>query len=155
MVNRRRILLLNLTKKLFLDIIDFCIQTVGVYENKEIVKKACKVLIEKLENMIINIDADIIPIRPGEVTMPNCYDIILENEDYTIGKMLEFILYDTYYENEKTLSFCGFKKFHPHDEESIIRLAYHKNGDKSMVRNYLTNACTKGKELYTRIYKMF
>ena len=80
--------------------------------------------------MVTNIDADIIPIRPGEVTMSNCYDIILENEDYTIGKMLEFILYDTYYENEKTLSFCGFKKFHPHDEESIIRLAYHKNGDK-------------------------
>lgn len=153
-IQKKNFYLLDAQRYYIDDSFDFCIQTVGVYENKEIVKTACKVLIEKLENMIINIDADIIPIRPGEVTMPNCYDIILENEDYTIGKMLEFILYDTYYENEKTLSFCGFKKFHPHDEESIIRLAYHKNGDKSMVRNYLTNACTKCKELYTRIYKM-
>lgn len=137
------------------DSFDFCVQTIGVYENKDIIKKACKVLIEKLETMITNIDADIIPIRPGEVTMPNCYDIILENEDYTIGKMLEFILYDTYYQGDKQLSFCGFKKFHPHDEESIIRVAYHKNGDKSLVRNNLTAACNKGKEIYTKIYKMF
>ncbi len=137
------------------DSFDFCIQSVGVYENKEIVKKGCKILIEKLETMITNIEADLIPIRPGEVTMKNCYDIILEHEDYTLGKMLEFILYDTYYGKDKKLSFCGFKKFHPHDEESVIRLAYHNNSDKSLVRNNLTEACVKGKELYTKIYKMF
>jgi DNA-directed RNA polymerase subunit L len=137
------------------DSFDFLIQTIGVYDNKEIVKKACKVLIDKLENMITNIEADIIPIRPSEVTMNNSYDIILENEDYTIGKMLEFILYDTYYQGAKILSFCGFKKFHPHDDESIIRIAYNKNGDKQMVRNHLTDVCNKGKEIYTKIYKMF
>ena len=102
----------------------------------------------------MNIEADIIPIRPSEVTMNNSYDII-ENEDYTIGKMLEFILYDTYYQGTKILSFCGFKKFHPHDDESIIRIAYKKNGDKQQVRNHLTNSCNKGKEIYTKIFKMF
>lgn len=154
-MQKKNFYLLDAQRYYIEDSFDFCIQTVGVYENKAIIKKACKVLIEKLETMITNIDADIIPIRPGEVTMNNCYDIILENEDYTMGKMLEFILYDTYYEKDKVLSFCGFKKFHPHDEESIIRLAYYKNADKSLIRNNLTAACNKGKEIYTKIYKMF
>ena len=115
----------------------------------------CQVLMEKLDTMIVNIEADIIPIRPSEVTMENSYDIVLENEDYTMGKMLEYILYTTYYENEKILSYCGFKKFHPHDEESIIRLAYNKKSDKNTLRNHLSEACKKGKEIYTIINKMF
>ena len=72
-----------------------------------------------------------------------------------MGKMLEYILYTTYYENEKILSYCGFKKFHPHDEESIIRLAYNKKSDKNTLRNHLSEACKKGKEIYTKINKMF
>ena len=115
----------------------------------------CQVLIDKLDTMIVNIEADIIPIRPSEVTMENSYDVILENEDYTLGKMLEYVLYTSYFENEKILSFCGFKKFHPHDEESIIRLAYIKKGDKNTVRNHVTEACKKSKEIYTKINKMF
>ena len=31
----------------------------------------CQVLIDKLDTMIVNIEADIIPIRPSEVTMEN------------------------------------------------------------------------------------
>ena len=29
-------------------------------------------------------------------TIENCYDIILENEDYTVGKVIELILYTAY-----------------------------------------------------------
>ena len=155
-MQKKEFYLLDAQRYYIEDSFDFCIQTVGVYENKAItIKKACKVLIEKLETMITNIDADIIPIRPGEVTMTNCYDIILENEDYTMGKMLEFILYDTYYEKDKVLSFCGFKKFHPHDEESIIRLAYLKNADKSLIRNNLTVLVIKEKKFIRVFIKCF
>ena len=56
--------------------------------------------------------------------MDNCFDIILENEDYTMGKVIEYILYEKFYQGDKTLSFCGFKKMHPHDSESILRLSF-------------------------------
>ena len=66
--------------------------------------------------------------------MNHCFDIILEHEDYTIGKVLEYFLYSKFFENMKTISYCGFKKMHPHDSESIIRLAYHDSVDKSGIK---------------------
>jgi hypothetical protein len=36
-------------------------------------------------------------ILQGETTIQNCYDIVLDDEDYTIGKLYEFMLYDTYF----------------------------------------------------------
>ena len=33
-------------------------------------------------------------------------------------------MYELFYEGEKTLSFIGFKKYHPHDTYSILRVAY-------------------------------
>jgi len=134
---------------------DFTIQTVGVYDNKTIVKKGCTVLQNKFVTMIEEIDADMVPIHRSETTMDNCYDIILENEDYTMGKILEYILYDTYYEGDKSLTFCGFKKFHPHNPDSTIRLAFSQKVDKNVVRQYLRDAANRAQEVYTKIYKLF
>jgi hypothetical protein len=36
--------------------------------------------------LIQNIDSDVVPIKMSETTVDNSYDIVLENEDYTIGK---------------------------------------------------------------------
>ncbi len=33
-------------------------------------------------------------------------------------------MYELFYEGEKILSFIGFKKYHPHDTFSILRVAY-------------------------------
>lgn len=134
---------------------DFHVQSVGVYESNELVKLACKVLSKKLEDMMTSIDSDLVPIRMSEVTMENSFDIILENEDYTMGKLLEYMMHEYYYEGEKILNFCGFKKFHPHDDESIIRIAYKKPNDKNMVRMHLNACCAKAKELFDKIAKMF
>ena len=87
--------------------------------------------------------------------MDNCFDIILENEDYTIGKLIEFLLYSKYYEGDKTLSFCGFKKLHPHDLKSIIRVAFQDNSDKTIARQYMRSVCNDAHEIYKIIYKMF
>jgi DNA-directed RNA polymerase subunit L len=87
--------------------------------------------------------------------MDFCFDIILENEDYTIGKVLEFILYEKYYVTDKILTFCGFKKFHPHNQESTIRLAYVQNTDKRMVGQHLRIACIEASQVFEKIYKMF
>ena len=63
-------------------------------------------------------------IQPSETTIPNCFDITLKNEDYTLGKILEFLLFTKFY--GKTLTFCGFNKPHPHNPDSIIRLGFKK-----------------------------
>jgi DNA-directed RNA polymerase subunit L len=134
---------------------DFVIQTVGVFDNKEIVKKTCIVLQNKFVDMIERIESDIVPITTSETTIENSYDIVLENEDYTIGKILEYILYEKYYMGEKIASYCGFKKTHPHDLKSIIRFAYNEKTDKHMCRTHLKRACNEAQEIFTKIYKMF
>ena len=134
---------------------DFVIQTVGVYQNKDLMKKSCAVLQNKFIDMIQGIDSDIVSIFNSETTMDSCYDVVLENEDYTMGKVLQYILTEKYYEGEKTLSFCGFKKFHPHNNDSTLRIAFEKPSDKSLVRQYLRESCVLAQDLFKRIYAMF
>ena len=86
--------------------------------------------------------------------MSNSFDIILENEDYTIGKVLEYFLYTKFYET-KTLTFCGFKKMHPHDSYSIIRVAYKDAVDKSSIKGNLKECIEESKQVFEKIKKEF
>jgi len=134
---------------------DFVIQTVGIYDNQELVQKGCAVLQNKFIDILQAIDSDEMPIFNSETTVDSCYDIILENEDYTIGKVLEYIMYEKYYQGDKTLSFCGFKKFHPHNSDSTLRIAFDPPQDKTTARQYLKTACTEAQELFKIIYNKF
>ena len=147
--------LLDAQRSYLKDSFEFVIQTVGVYSNKEIVKKACVVLQNKLVEFVQNIDSDIIPITVSETTVDNCYDVILENEDYTLGKALEYILYEKYYNGEKVLTFCGFKKFHPHNDDSTLRIAFGQPADKRMVGQYIKNAAIDAKDLFKKVHGLF
>jgi DNA-directed RNA polymerase alpha subunit len=152
---KKNFYLLDAQRHFVQDSFDFTVQTVGVFENREIVQKACKILHDKLINMIQLIDSDGVPINNSETTMDYCFDIILEDEDYTIGKVLEYILYEKYYMNEKILTFCGFKKFHPHNSDSTIRVAYSQNADKRMVAQHLRFACVDAGEIFKRLHGIF
>ena len=75
---------------------DFRIKSIGVFNNTDIVIKAIKIIIDRLfalnevyskPNNLINI---------SKITMENSFDITLNNEDYTIGKVLEYSLGNTY-----------------------------------------------------------
>ena len=122
------------------DSFDFIIETIGVFTNQELIKKACSILTTKLADLDSAIEKDELKIVPSQNTMPFSFDIILENEDYTIGKALEFMLYAKFFEDLKTLSYCGFKKMHPHDSDSIIRVAYKELTEMGTVKQNL-KAC--------------
>jgi DNA-directed RNA polymerase subunit L len=142
---------LRVTKK---DSFDFTIQTIGVYSNYELVNKACEILIDKLDDIDTLIEKDELKIDKSMNTMSNSFDIILENEDYTIGKVLEYFLYTKYYET-KIMTFCGFKKMHPHDSESIIRVAYKDAIDKSTIKGNLKECIAESKQVFGKIKKDF
>jgi DNA-directed RNA polymerase subunit L len=137
------------------DSFDFIITSIGIYENRELVRKACVILQKKILNLIESIDSDTIPINNSETTMEHSFDIVLENEDYTLGKVLEYILYEKYYVKEKLFSFCGFKKFHPHNTDSIIRVAYYENTDKNTLRTHLRSVCVEASDFFKKLYEMF
>uniref|UniRef100_A0A6C0I774 DNA-directed RNA polymerase RpoA/D/Rpb3-type domain-containing protein n=1 Tax=viral metagenome TaxID=1070528 RepID=A0A6C0I774_9ZZZZ len=119
---------------------DFILQTVGIYENTEIIIKACQIMMDKFVDLKQLLDKDEIEIKPSDSTLDASYDIILENEDYTIGNILNFELYDIYYRDLKKLSYVGFKKMHPHDSHSILRMAFiEPTSGKDTVRQMLSS----------------
>jgi DNA-directed RNA polymerase subunit L len=134
---------------------DFVIQSIGIFTNEEIVKKGCAILKMKFQKLEEEIDTGVILISNSNTTIDNCYDVKLENEDYTIGKALEYVLYEKYYVKEKILSFCGFKKFHPHDTYSKIRIAFNTPTDTNSILNYLKDATVECKKVFEHIEKMF
>lgn len=116
---------------------DFVIESIGIYDNETILVKACNILLKRLEDLLYILD-DTEMYKPSDSTLDNCYDIRLENEDYTVGNIINHELYTMFYNvSQPIINYVGFKKMHPHDEHSIIRVAVnasHEVGDvKTMV----------------------
>jgi DNA-directed RNA polymerase subunit L len=105
---------------------DFIVETVslGVYTNGELVRKACDCMKIKCETFIekLNDEANIVDAK-YLVTIPFAFNIILRKEGYTLGKALENLIYSKHYLGDRTLTFCAFKKVHPHDVDSFIQVA--------------------------------
>jgi DNA-directed RNA polymerase subunit L len=142
---------MRVTKK---DSFDFIIETVGIYNNYELMDMSCEILVQTLGELDTLIEKDELEIITAQNTMSNCFDIILENEDYTIGKVIEYFLYTKFYET-KVLSYCGFKKMHPHDSQSIIRVAYLEPVDTSTIKGHLKDCIVDAKRVFETIKKEF
>lgn len=150
---KRNFYLLDAQRIFVPDSFDFAIKSVGVYENRVLIKMAAQTLFEKFGNFVNDVNSDVVPILNSETTMENSYDIHLEDEDYTMGKVIEYILYERYYQKDKVLNFCGFKKMHPHDTKSIIRIAFAESGEKSEVKKILAEAGLRAQEVFKKVHQ--
>ena len=106
---------------------DFKLESVGVFSNNELIIKACDIITESIETLANKaIAGESLSVEKSISTIKNAVDIKLENIDYTIGKIIECVLHDNYYQGNvsKILSYVGFRKNHPHDAHSIIRLGF-------------------------------
>ena len=136
------------------DSFDFVVASVGVFSNMDIVKKACKVMEHKLLDTIAKVDRNTLIIEHSETTMDNCFDIVLVHEDYTMGKAIEYYMYDRYFAKEKRLSFCAFRKHHPHDDYSVIQVAYKDGVSMSNIMEDVKVACQDLVGVYVAIHRM-
>jgi DNA-directed RNA polymerase subunit L len=137
------------------DSFDFIIQSIGVYTNVELLIMACSIMLEKLTNLDTIIEEDRLEVKLADNTMKNCYDIILENEDYTVGKVIEYCMLSLYYEYSNSLTFCGFKMLHPHDSFSIIRVAYKEPVEISSIKGNIKVSINYAHEVFGKIRKEF
>ena len=133
---------------------DFKIETIGIYTNIDIVTTAINIIIDKLNTIKDIYSKQNNLINDSEATIPNSYDIILEEEDYTIGKILEYTLYDLYYLENKSLTFCGFRKPHPHINISIIRIAFKEPTEKDKVVEYINNSADISIKFYQKLLEL-
>ena len=142
---------------------DFILESVGVFSNAELMSDAVDIIVNKLNGIRAKIEADSIEIKSSDNTINDCYDIILENHDYTIGKVIEYVLHYQYLDTKKAqLSYAGFIKKHPHDSYSIVRLAFKNNhaneNEEVNMKNALIlvqNACKIGIGVFNEIGENF
>ena len=103
---------------------DFIIQSIGIYNNHDLVKLGCEIMIDKYKNFISYIETNDDAIKENLEQSEDSYLIKVENEDYTFGKVLENIIYINYFVEEKKMSYISMKKYHPHDTHCFILFSY-------------------------------
>ena len=106
------------------DSFDFTIETIGIYNNYKLLELGISLLIKKLYITLESFKNDNNLISDATDTLDNCYILTLKNEDYTIGKIIEYYLHNKYFKEEKLIKYVGFLKKHPHDNDSIIKISF-------------------------------
>ena len=135
------------------DAFEFTIKSVGIYTPTFLITKACDIINNQLNEISqgkgFNVDVN------TNNTMINCFDIVFADEDYTIGKVLEYILYTNYYINTSVINYVSFYKSHPHNLEGILRVAFRNEVETNAVIQFLTTACTEGIQIFESIKNQF
>jgi DNA-directed RNA polymerase subunit L len=139
------------------DSFDFVIETVGVFTNADIVSKAAQIMINKCTKFIRDIESGENHIIPTVSTIQNGFDIELKDEDYTLGKVLEFFLHDKHYAEDQTVTYCAFRKIHPHNPDSMIRVGFAETVgvDEGIVAEYITTCARDAIAVFEHIRDQF
>jgi DNA-directed RNA polymerase subunit L len=139
------------------DSFDFVIETVGVFSNAEIVSKAAQIMINKCTKFIRDIESGENHIIPTVSTIQNGFDIELKGEDYTLGKVLEFFMHDKHYAEDQTVTYCAFRKIHPHNPDSMIRVGFAETVgvDEGIVAEYITTCARDAITVFEHIRDQF
>ena len=132
---------------------DFIIETNNIYNNNELFILAASIINKKIDQLLKNLVNKNI-ITPITDNMPNSFEVMLENEDYTIGKLLESQLYTSYFEKEKAFNYISFKKNHPHDDNSFIKIAMVSIDDPRVISKYIVTACEDIKKNIVEVSKL-
>ena len=132
---------------------DFIIETNNIYNNNELFILAASIINKKIDQLLKNLVNKNI-ITPITDNMPNSFEVMLENEDYTIGKLLESQLYTSYFEKEKAFNYISFKKNHPHDDNSFIKIAMVSIDDPRVISKYIVTACEDIKKNIVDVSKL-
>lgn len=106
---------------------DFCLQTIGVYKNTEIIDIALDVIIQGFQK-ILEIK-ELVEIVECSTAMDNSFDIKLYDVDYTLGNVISTIFIQEFIMKKEQLLFCSFSKLHPHDANGLLRIAFKNEGD--------------------------
>jgi len=141
------------------DSFDFKVETIGVFTNVEIMNKACDNIIRRLNKIKKKAEDENLSLDLKATAMQASADIKLVGEDYTIGKVIEYILHEEFYKKSGQLSYVGFIKKHPHDTNSIIRIAFSEDGadtlNQSNINKMIQFACDIGINIFSNIKEYF
>ena len=89
---------------------DFTLESIGIWTNREIVEMACDIIISKLAKIKKKIGESQITIESSNTAIKNAFDVTLDDETYTIGKLIT--VKDIFELNALTAQLMGKEYFH-------------------------------------------
>ena len=81
------------------------------------------------------------------------YDIELVDESFTLGKVLEYLIYKIYFGKEVT--FVGFRQPHPHINICVLKIGFNQEVDNEIIIQRLVEVSSKGIEIYEKLKQEF
>ena len=105
------------------------VESIGVMEPVDIYLESFEILENKLNDFIKNMNdehSDNVKIIKGD-TLSESYDIIIKNENDTLGNLLQTYMYNLF--NNKKIKFSGYKIPHPLIKEVVVRIALIDDND--------------------------
>lgn len=102
---------------------DFVLETACYYDNRQLMVVACDSLCEKLAASVQTLSQKHETlISKYEQVGEHCYNIVLVDDDYTVGKMFEYGVFTKHFPD--VVKFCAYKKKHPMDRNSLLQLIF-------------------------------
>lgn len=134
------------------DSYDFKIKTIGIYSNFEIMVLSCDIMINKFKKFVKDLQEEQL-ISDSHNTLENSYDIKLIDESFTLGKVIEYLIYKLYFGKE--ITFVGFRQPHPHINVCILKIGFSQEVENDIIIQRLADICNKGIEIYEILKKEF
>lgn len=152
---------------------DFVVRSIGIYEEEDLMVRACRLLTQTLQKLQGDVEADTVSIYPSSAraenasSMEHSWDVVLPvvhhtedrtvlwSDGHSIGPLLDHLLYRHYVEDKKTATFSGFAKFHPHSKESVLRVAMRSADGRDLLKTYLIDCCKEATQVLEHIEVLF
>lgn len=125
----------------------FELESINIYlEPKYYINKAIEIIVDKLNLLINNITSESNKIEKFQ-SLENTYDFHIENEDDTLGNIIQSILHNKYVREKKTsfndivCSYIGYICPHPLKSLLIIRFTLEDQTNKQTFIQFLEANC--------------
>lgn len=137
----------------------FHLTTLGVFSNQAILQKACTYLIERMTEFSKFLEnASFTKSQFGDLEPFGLYQsesgfyLRIEDDDYTIGKLIENHLNLMFH---KEIYYISFKKDHPHDSHCFVSFEYKNPVELEILTKHLSQVSTQVIESYKTISTYF
>ena len=123
--------------------INFQIESINGLSYKYLFRKSIDIIIEKLENLITNLNEDKIPIEAVS-SCENSFNFLIENEDDTLGNLIQSLLHNKYIRDNKKYktydcSYVGYICPHPLISRLIVRFSLSTDNTKVYKEFFIDN----------------
>jgi DNA-directed RNA polymerase subunit L len=99
------------------------IESIGTLSNNDIFLGSLKLLIEKIELFNSNIQDNKLKMSFSNEVDFKAIDIVIPNENHTLGNIFQTYLYKYFMLSDRRLSFVGYDKVHPLEHHIILRIS--------------------------------